>query len=113
MECTEIEIETKDGVTRCKDVLLKAEESPVLLGEAQGSYTIRFRMKRLSGWLGLALWFDCADEANKRKIEYGGWENQSCTLEEDLNGFGKFLRADRLRPFCRSTGGAAADSEHH
>ena len=26
----------KDGVTRCKDVLLKAEENPVLLGEAQG-----------------------------------------------------------------------------
>ena len=101
MECTEIEIETKDGVTRCKDVLLKAEESPVLLGEAQGSYTIRFRMKRLSGWLGLALWFDCADEANKRKIEYGGWENQSCTLEEDLNGRNSNLD---LGNFCVRTG---------
>ena len=101
MECTEIEIEMKDGVTRCKDVLLKAEENPVLLGEAQGSYTIRFRMKRLSGWLGLALWFDCADEANKRKIEYGGWENQSCTLEEDLNGRNSNLD---LGNFCVRTG---------
>ena len=96
-----IEIEMKDGVTRCKDVLLKAEENPVLLGEAQGSYTIRFRMKRLSGWLGLALWFDCADEANKRKIEYGGWENQSCTLEEDLNGRNSNLDLGNL---CVRTG---------
>ncbi|HIT85580.1 MAG TPA: alpha-L-arabinofuranosidase [Candidatus Ornithomonoglobus intestinigallinarum] len=85
--CTDIKITTENGVLTHPDfMLLSAEKQPVYIGDASGSFTINFKAERISGRLGMAVWFDCANEDNKRKIEYGGWENQCCSAEEDIDG---------------------------
>ena len=91
MECSDIRILTKEGEITCPNAVIRAEDEPLFLGEADEDYTVRFVMKRTSGIFGISLRFACADKNNFRKIELGGWENQTCSFEEEIGGRGSFL----------------------
>ncbi|PXX52003.1 alpha-L-arabinofuranosidase [Hungatella effluvii] len=86
VEIKNIEIIKEEGLVRCPDILVDSAADPIFIGEAEGSYRIKFHAKRISGGLGFALWFNFMDEQNKRRVEYGGWENQNSSVEEDIDG---------------------------
>ena len=86
-EYSDIRIIDGDNIITHPDVVLKAGDEPVRIGEVKNrNYRLCLKAKMTAGIRGFHIWFDCADRDNKRVWEMGGWQNMDCQIREDING---------------------------
>lgn len=89
LEFTEIILTDEDcgKSMRIPQIHLGISETSESLGTFTGNnYTIRLKVREISGWKGFKISFAQKDKTNRLFWQFGGWENADSMIGEDIQG---------------------------
>ena len=87
VEYTNIRVYDGGREIRHDDILLRDKDAPVKLADITSEdYCIKLSARMIKGIRGFMIYFDYADDENKRSWEIGGWQNMDCAVCEDMDG---------------------------